>query len=84
MERIERTLAADEMMGRKAFTPAADKAADFIAAEFKKAGLQTLNGSTGFRQDFVMVRTKFISVLVILMEKYLKQKISLPLPVSLN
>ena len=62
VERIERTLAADEMMGRKAFTPAADKAADFIAAEFKKAGLQTLNGSTGFRQDFVMVRTKFISV----------------------
>jgi len=61
VERIERTLSSDEMMGRKAFTPAADKAADFIAEEFKKAGLQTLNGSTGFRQDFAMVRTKFIS-----------------------
>src|SRR5687767_3529524 len=61
VERIERTLSADEMMGRKAFTPAADKAADFIADEFKKAGLQTLKGSRGFRQDFAMVTPKFSS-----------------------
>ena len=61
VERIERILSADDMMGRKAFTSAADKAADFIADEFKKAGLQTLNGAAGFRQDFAMVRTKFVS-----------------------
>lgn len=62
VERIERILSADDMMGRRAFTPYADKAADFIAEEFKKAGLQTMNGNNGYRQEFVMVRSKFISV----------------------
>ena len=62
VDRVERTLSSDEMMGRKAFTPFADKAADFIADEFKKAGLQTMNGNNGFKQEFAMVRTKFISV----------------------
>jgi hypothetical protein len=38
--RIENVLAADEMRGRKTFSPEIDKAADFIADEFKKAGLQ--------------------------------------------
>ena len=61
VERIERTLSADEMMGRRAFTPSADKAADFIADEFKKARLQALKGSSGFRQDFAMVTPKFSS-----------------------
>jgi peptidase M28-like protein len=61
VERIERVLSADDMMGRRAFTPFIDKAADFIAEEFKKAGLQTVNGNNGYKQDFVMVRTKFIS-----------------------
>lgn len=60
-ERIERVLSADDMMGRKAFTPYADKAADFIADEFKKAGLQTVTGNNGFKQEFAMVRTKFVS-----------------------
>ena len=41
VERIERVLAADEMKGRRVFSPEIDKAADFIADEFKKAGLQT-------------------------------------------
>jgi Peptidase family M28 len=61
VERIEKTLAADDMRGRKTFSPEIDKAADFIAAEFKKAGLQTMNNSSSFRQEFSMVRTKFIS-----------------------
>ena len=61
VERIEKVLAADEMRGRKTFTPEIDKAADFIADEFKKAGLQTFNGASGFRQDFTMVSPKFIS-----------------------
>jgi hypothetical protein len=38
--RIENVLAADEMRGRKTFSPEIDKAADFIAGEFKKAGLE--------------------------------------------
>lgn len=61
VERIERALSADEMMGRKAFTPYIDKAADFIAAEFKKTGLASFHNSTGFRQEFVMVSPKFVS-----------------------
>ena len=61
VERIEKTLASDAMRGRKTFTPDIDKAADFIAAEFKAAGLQTFNNSSSYRQEFAMVRTKFIS-----------------------
>ena len=61
VERIERVLSADDMMGRRAFTPYIDKAADFIADEFKKAGLQTLNNSSRFRQDFTMISPKFSS-----------------------
>ncbi len=61
VERIERVLSADEMRGRKTFSPEIDKAADFIADEFKKAGLQTFNGASGFRQDFTMVTPKFVS-----------------------
>lgn len=47
-------LASDDMMGRQVYTPEIDKAADFIATEFRKAGLQPLNG-THFLQSFVMI-----------------------------
>jgi hypothetical protein len=58
VQRIETILAADNMQGRKAFTPAADKAADFISNEFKKIGLAPLEGNTGFKQTFTMVSSK--------------------------
>lgn len=61
-ERIISYLASDEMRGRRVFTPEIDKAADFIGNEFKAAGLQTLNGSNTFRQEFALVRPKLISV----------------------
>jgi hypothetical protein len=61
VERIERTLSADDMRGRKVFSPEIDKAADFIAAEFKKAGLQPGNGNS-YLQDFAMLRTTPVSV----------------------
>lgn len=60
-ERIERVLSADEMQGRKTFSPGIDKAAAFIADEFKKAGLQTMSGLNGYMQNFVMVRPNFVS-----------------------
>lgn len=60
-ERIISTLASDEMRGRKVFSPEIDRAADFIAAEFKAAGLQTLNNSGSYRQEFVLVRPKLVS-----------------------
>ncbi|MEO6611987.1 MAG: M20/M25/M40 family metallo-hydrolase [Chitinophagaceae bacterium] len=61
VERIERTLASDDMRGRKTFSPEIDRAADFISAEFKKIGLKSWNNSNSYRQDFAMVRTKLIS-----------------------
>jgi hypothetical protein len=57
-ERIERVLASDNMRGRRVYSPEIDKAADFIASEFKAAGLVTWNNSNTFRQDFVMASVK--------------------------
>src|SRR5260221_11587143 len=61
VERIEKTLSSDDMRGRKTFTPDIDKAADFIADEFKKTGLQTSGNTGSYRQEFAMVKPKFIS-----------------------
>ena len=57
VERIENFLASDEMRGRRAGSPEIDKAADFIADEFKKAGLQPLPGGS-YLQSFVMLRPR--------------------------
>lgn len=61
VERIERTLSSDEMQGRNAFTPAIDKAAEFISSEFKATGLQTWNNGSSYRQEFSMYTPKFVS-----------------------
>lgn len=61
VSRIEKILSADDMQGRKTFTPGIDKAADFIAAEFKKAGLQYFPGLTSYRQPFTMRKANFIA-----------------------
>jgi Peptidase family M28 len=60
--RIENKLASDEMRGRKTFTPDIDRAADFIANEFKTIGLQTWSNSGSYRQDFSMISPKLISL----------------------
>ena len=54
--RIIKTLSADDMQGRATFTPGIDKAASFIENEFKKIGLQSLNGEKNFRQEFTVTR----------------------------
>lgn len=56
VERIIKTLSADDMQGRGVFTPGIDKAASFIESEFKAIGLKPLTGLSGFRQDFPMNR----------------------------
>lgn len=61
-ERLVKTLAADDMAGRKTFTPGIDKAAAFIAAEMKAAGIQPLPGAASFMQPFTLIRPKFISL----------------------
>jgi len=60
VERIEKTLSGDQMRGRKLFSPEIDKAADFIAAEFKKAGLQPVNEKS-YLQEFAMLRINPVS-----------------------
>ncbi len=74
VDRIERTLSSDDMRGRRTFSPDIDKAADFIAAEFKAIGLQTWNNSNSYRQEFVMVRPKFISASATLNKAAIDQK----------
>ena len=61
VERIEKVLSADEMKGRKTFSPEIEKAAAFIADEFKSVGLQTWKNSGTYIQEFKMVRPKFIN-----------------------
>src|SRR6201991_5074229 len=54
VEKIERTLSADDMQGRQTFKPGIEKAADYIEREFHTAGLQPLNGGSSYRQSFSM------------------------------
>jgi len=62
VNRVEKTLAADDMEGRKVFTSGIEKAAAFIIDEFKKAGLQPLNGSKDFKQSFTMIEPETLEV----------------------
>jgi len=52
VRRIEKTLSADDMQGRKVFTPGLEKAASFIANEFREAGLKPIPGAENFFQTF--------------------------------
>ena len=57
VKRIISTLAADDMMGRSSLHPQQiEKATAFIADEFKKIGLQPLNGLSGYRQEFPITK----------------------------
>jgi hypothetical protein len=65
VERIERILAADDMQGRKTFTPGIDKAADFIAAEFSKhKELKFFGKNNSWFQEFSLVKAKNISATI--------------------
>jgi hypothetical protein len=52
VERIISTLASDDMRGREAFSEEAARAAEFIAGEFRAAGLEDFDDSEGFLQHF--------------------------------
>ncbi len=62
VERIEKILSADDMLGRKPFTPGIDKAADFIAAEFAKSNLGFFGTATTYFQEFSMIKPKLASL----------------------
>jgi hypothetical protein len=74
VQRVVGTLASDEMEGRRTFTKGIDKAAAFIAAEFKSYGIQPLKGSNSFLQFFAMIRPKFVSASGMLNESALDTK----------
>jgi len=57
VERIIKTLSADDMQGRGTFTPGIEKAAQFIEGEYKQIGLLPMSGNTGYRQNFSMIKT---------------------------
>ena len=56
--RVVRTLAADDMQGRGTGQPGGLRAAQFLAGEFQRIGLQPLAGLTGFEQTFTAYQTK--------------------------
>ncbi|MFN9950622.1 MAG: M28 family peptidase [Bacteroidota bacterium] len=60
--RIEGVLASDEMQGRRTFTPGIEKAAAYIAAEFRSAGLLPYPGTDGYLQSFVLLRPRLLSL----------------------
>ena len=60
-ERIEKYLSSDELEGRRTYSKGIDKAADFIANEFKQSGLATLNNNGSYLQKFTRLNAKFIS-----------------------
>lgn len=64
--KIEKVLSADDMQGRRAFTPGIDKASSYIESEFKKIGLQTFNGAKDFKQEFSMTESKNVSLKVLI------------------
>lgn len=65
VERVISFLASDEMKGRKIFSPEIDKAADFLANEFKSFGLKTFNESGTYLQKFVMVKPTLKDVTIL-------------------
>ena len=62
VDRIERILSADDMQGRKTFTPGIDKAADFISGEFAKSKLKFFGNNTSYFQDIIMTKAKPVEI----------------------
>ena len=56
--RIETTLSSDDMQGRKVGTAGLQKAANFIAGEFKSIGLQPFDTLRNYMQAFTLLRPR--------------------------
>lgn len=73
IERVLNGLAADDMRGRHAFSPEADKAADFIANEFKTIGLDKfVDGS--YYQSFMMYKVARVKESIVFNNSPLKKE----------
>ena len=62
VERIEKILSADDMQGRKTFTPGNDKAAAFIADEFAKSKLKFFGNADSYFQEISMIKAKPVEI----------------------
>lgn len=58
--RIEQTLSADNLQGRGLYSAGIEKAASFVAAEFRKSGLLPVN-NTSYFQEFNVMWSKPVS-----------------------
>ncbi len=66
VSRFINALASDDMRGRSALVPEdINKAGDFIEKQFKKSGLQPLQGLSGYRQEFQKMKLSRTSLKVI-------------------
>lgn len=65
VKNIEAVLSSDDMRGRKTFSPDIERAASYIAGQFKDAGLKTLDGGNGYLQPFSMISTRLVSAQVV-------------------
>lgn len=63
VEKVIKTLSADDMQGRATFTPGIEKAAKYIESQYKEAGLVPLKGNKDFRQNFSMMRNSSLKSL---------------------
>ncbi|MES2113076.1 MAG: M20/M25/M40 family metallo-hydrolase [Bacteroidota bacterium] len=63
VEKVIKTLSADDMQGRATFTPGIEKAAQYIESQYKQAGLVPLKGNKDFRQNFTMMRNSPLKAL---------------------
>ncbi len=66
VERIEKTLSADDMQGRRTFTAGIDKAAEFIESEFSKNKLKFLGNEQSYLQNFIMTKVKPLQIIGLL------------------
>jgi hypothetical protein len=66
VERIEKTLSADDMQGRRTFTAGIDKAAEFIESEFSKNKLKFLGNEKSYLQNFIMTKVNPLQIIGLL------------------
>lgn len=73
VEKVIKTLSADDMQGRATFTPGIEKAAKYIESQYKEAGLVPLKGNKDFRQNFTMMRNTSLKALASINGKVISQ-----------
>lgn len=84
VQRVLTTLAADDMQGRATGQPGQLRAAEFLAAEFRRIGLQPLPGATGFMQEFPAYESAVTSLAVTLNGTPVPQALAVVLRPEMN